>query len=159
MGMGMNFTPERQAELDKLLPRYPSKEAALLPAMRMAQEEFGYLSNDVIDFLAKLIGLPVARVRAVATFYTMFETRPVGRYHVQVCQNLTCSMMGAEHIVTHLEKRLGIAAGETTADKKFSLSRVECLGACGTAPVMQINDDYYEALTPEKVSEILEGLH
>jgi NADH-quinone oxidoreductase subunit E len=159
MGMGMNFTPERQAELDKLLPRYPSKEAALLPAMRMAQEEFGYLSNDVIDFLAKLIGLPVARVRAVATFYTMFETRPVGRYHVQVCQNLTCSMMGAEHIVTHLEKRLGIAAGETTADKKFSLSRVECLGACGTAPVMQINDEYYEALTPEKVSEILEGLH
>lgn len=156
--MGMEFSPERQAELDRLLPRYPVREAALLPALRLAQQEFGYVSNDVIEFVARLLELPTARVRAVATFYSMFDTRPVGRYHVQVCQNLSCSMMGAEHILEHLERRLGIEAGETTADKKFTLSRVECLGSCGTAPVMQINDDYYEGLTPEKVGEILEGL-
>ena len=156
--MGMEFSPERQAELDRLLPRYPVREAALLPALRLAQQEFGYISNDVIEFVAGLLELPTARVRAVATFYTMYDMRPVGRYHVQVCQNLSCSMMGAEHIVAHLEKRLGVKAGETTADRKFTLSRVECLGACGTAPVMQINDDYYEALTPERVTEILEGL-
>jgi NADH-quinone oxidoreductase subunit E len=156
--MGMEFSPERQAELDRLLPRYPVREAALLPTLRLAQQEFGYVSNDVIEFVARLLELPTARVRAVATFYTMYDTRPVGRHHVQVCQNLSCSMMGAEHIIKHLEKRLGIKVGETTADKKFTLSRVECLGACGTAPVMQINDDYYEGLTEEKVGAILEGL-
>jgi NADH-quinone oxidoreductase subunit E len=104
--MGMEFSPDRQAELDRLLPRYPVREAALLPTLRLAQEEFGYVSNDVIEFVAGLLELPTARVRAVATFYTMYDTRPVGRYHVQVCQNLSCSMMGAEHIITHLEKRL-----------------------------------------------------
>jgi NADH-quinone oxidoreductase subunit E len=154
----MEFSAERQQELEKLLPRYPNKQAALLPTLRLAQEEFGYISKDVIEFVARLLDVPVARVRGVATFYTMYDLKPVGKHHVQVCQNLTCSIMGAESILAYLEKKLGIKVGETSSDKRFTLSRVECLGACGTAPVMQINDDYYEDLTPEKIDEILKGL-
>ena len=154
----MEFSPEKQQEFERLLPRYPVKEAAMLPAIRMAQEEFKYISDDVIEFLAELLEVPTARVRAVASFYTMFDKKPVGKYHIQVCQNLSCSLMGSEHVIEHLERKLGIEAGETTSDERFTLSRVECLGACGTAPVMQINDDYYEDLTPEKVDSILKGL-
>ena len=154
----MEFSPEKQKDFDKLLPRYPIKEAAALPTLRLAQEEFGYVSSDVIEFVADLLEVPVARIKAVASFYTMYDKKPVGKYHVQVCQNLSCSLMGAEHIIEHLQKKLKISVGETTSDKKFTLTRVECLGACGTAPVMQINDDYYEDLTPEKVDAILEGL-
>lgn len=130
----------------------------MLPTLRLAQEEFGYVSSDVIEFVAELLEVPSARVRAVSTFYTMYDKRPIGKYHVQVCQNLSCSLMGAEHLIEHLERKLKITVGETTSDKRFTISRVECLGACGTAPVMQINDDYYEDLTPEKVTAILEGL-
>lgn len=154
----MEFSPERQKEFEKLLPRYPIKEAAMLPTLRLAQEEFDYITDDVIKFVAELVETPVARVKAVATFYTMYNKKPVGKYHIQVCQNLSCSLMGAESILDHLAKKLKIKVGETTSDKKFTLTRVECLGACGTAPVMQINDDYHEDLTPEKVDSILEGL-
>jgi NADH-quinone oxidoreductase subunit E len=154
----MEFSTEKQSEFEKLLPRYPIKEAALLPTLRLAQEDFGYISSDVIEFVAGLLDISPSRVRAVATFYTMYDKKPVGKYHVQVCQNLSCSIMGAETIIDHLERKLKIKVGETSSDKKFTLTRVECLGACGTAPVMQINDDYYEDLTPEKVDSILEGL-
>jgi NADH-quinone oxidoreductase E subunit len=154
----MEFSAEKQSEFEKLLPRYPIKEAALLPTLRLAQEEFGYVSSEVIEFVAGLLEIPPARVRGVATFYTMYDKKPVGKYHIQVCQNLSCSIMGAETIIGHLEKKLGISVGETTSDKKFTITRVECLGACGTAPVMQINDDYYEDLTASKVDSILEGL-
>lgn len=154
----MEFSAERQKEFEKLLPRYPNKEAAMLPTLRLAQEDFGYVSSDVIEFVALMLEVPSSRVRAVATFYTMFDKRPVGMYHIQVCQNLSCSLMGTEHILEHIQRQLKIRVGETTPDKRFTLSRVECLGACGTAPVMQINDDYYEDLTPEKVTAILEGL-
>jgi NADH-quinone oxidoreductase subunit E len=154
----MQFSPDRQKALDLLLPRYPDAEAAMLPTLRLAQEEFGFVSKDVIEFVARRLDVPVARVTAVASFYTMFDKRPVGTYHIQVCQNLSCSLMGGEHIIEHLEKKLGIKSGETTADKRFTLTRVECLGACGTAPVMQINDDYHEDLTAEKVDSILAEL-
>lgn len=154
----MEFSAEKQSEFEKLLPRYPTKEAAMLPTLRLAQEEFGYISSDVIEFVGELLEVSPSRVRAVATFYTMYDKKPVGKYHVQVCQNLSCSIMGAETIIDHLERKLGIKVGETSSDKKFTLTRVECLGACGTAPVMQINDDYYEDLTPEKVDSILKGL-
>jgi NADH-quinone oxidoreductase subunit E len=154
----MEFSVERQKEFDKLFPRYPNKEAAMLPTLMLAQEDFGYVSSDVIEFVAALLEVSTARVRAVATFYTMFDKRPVGMYHIQVCQNLSCSLMGAEHIIEHIQRHLKIGVGETSPDKRFTLTRVECLGACGTAPMMQINDDYYEDLTPEKVTSILEGL-
>jgi NADH-quinone oxidoreductase subunit E len=154
----MEFSPERQKALDMLLPRYPNAEAAMLPTLRLAQEEFGFVSKDVIEFVARRLDVPVARVTAVASFYTMFDRKPVGTFHIQVCQNLSCSLMGGEHIIAHLEKKLGIKAGETTADKRFTLTRVECLGACGTAPVMQINDDYHEDLTAARVDSILAEL-
>ena len=154
----MEFSADKQKEFDTLLPRYPHKEAAMLPTLRLAQEEFGYVSSDVIEFVAGLLEVPVARVKAVASFYTMYDKKPVGKHHIQVCQNLSCSLMGCETIIEHLERKLGIKVGETTSDERFTLTRVECLGACGTAPVMQINDDYYEDLTAEKVDKILEGL-
>jgi NADH:ubiquinone oxidoreductase subunit E len=94
----------------------------------------------------------------VATFYTMYNRKPVGKYHLQVCRNLSCSLMGAEHLIEHVAGRLGVRPGETTADGKFTLSTVECLGSCGTAPVMQVNDDYYEDLSEDKVDAILDGL-
>ncbi len=154
----MEFSAERQKAFDKLLPRYPNKEAALLPTLDLAQREFGYINDEVITFVSDILEVPIARVRAVRTFYTMYDKHPTGKYHVQVCQNLSCSLMGVEHIIDHIQRKLGIKAGETTKDDKFTISRVECLGSCGTAPMMQINDDYYEDLTPEKVDSILEGL-
>ena len=130
----------------------------LISPLAMAQKDFGYVSPEAMELIAGELGFTVAEVKAVATFYTMFNKKPVGRYHIQVCQNLTCSILGAEPLISYLEKKLGISCGETSKDKMFTLSRVECLGACGTAPVMQINDDYYENLTTQKIDEILATL-
>jgi len=141
-----------------ILRRYPDKRSALLPILHLIQEEQGCLSDEAMIEVAELLGLKPVEVREVATFYTMFNFRPVGRYHIQVCHNLSCSLLGAESLIAHLEERLQIRAGETTPDNLFTLNRVECLGSCGTAPVMQINDDYYENLTKEKVDVILESL-
>jgi len=154
----MELSPERQKQLDKLLPRYPNKEAVMLPALRLAQAEAGYVNAEALELVARLLEVPIARVTAVATFYTMYDKKPVGRHHVQVCQNLSCSLMGAEHIIEHIEKKLGITSGEMTGDGRYSLSRVECLGSCGTAPMMQVNDDFYEDLDAAKIDKILEGL-
>lgn len=154
----MEFSPEAMKEVEKLLSRYPIKEAALLPLLHIAQREFGHVSLEAEAYVASLLDLPAPRVHGVSTFYTMYNKKPVGKYHVQVCTNISCSLMGAEHLVKCLEKKLGIKPGQTTADGKFTLSEVECLGSCGTAPVMQINDDYYEDLTEAKIDQILGGL-
>jgi NADH-quinone oxidoreductase subunit E len=154
----MELSAERLRELDKLLARYPTKQAAVMPALRLVQDQLGSISDEAIAYVADLLGVPAAHVTGVASFYTMYNRRPVGRHHIQVCQNLSCSLMGAESILEHLEKKLGIKAGETTTDQRFTLSRVECLGSCGTAPVMQVNLDYHENLSAEKVDSILEGL-
>jgi NADH-quinone oxidoreductase E subunit len=111
-----------------------------------------------MEYIAKLLDLSPAYVGAVASFYTMFNKEPVGKFHVQVCTNLSCILLGAEHIVECLEKKLGIGLGQTSPDKRFTLSEVECLGSCGTAPVAQINDDYYENLTPEGVVRLIDEL-
>lgn len=130
----------------------------MLPVLYLAQEEFGHLSYDAIAYVAKLMGQSPARVHGVVSFYTMFNVKPVGRYHIQVCRTLSCALRGAERVTGLIRKTLGIEVGQTTADGKFTLSEVECLASCGTAPMMQINDDYYENLTEEKVSEILGAL-
>jgi NADH-quinone oxidoreductase subunit E len=156
--MALEFSENARKEIAAKVEQLPDRRSVLLPALYIAQREFGYISPEVMEYLASELGLPVSEVRGAATFYTMFNKEPVGKYHIQVCQNLTCSMLGAESLISYLEKKLGIGCGQTTADGKFSLSRVECLGSCGTAPVMQINDDYYENLTPEKIDEILAGL-
>jgi NADH-quinone oxidoreductase subunit E len=129
-----------------------------MPALTVAQKENGWLSPDVMEEVAAFLGLPPAEVAAVASFYTMYQLKPTGKYLIQVCTNISCSLLGAEHLVEHLSERLGIAEGETTRDGKFTLITVQCLGSCGTAPVMQINDTYYENLTEAKIDEILKEL-
>ncbi|MGW8285383.1 MAG: NADH-quinone oxidoreductase subunit NuoE [Candidatus Deferrimicrobiaceae bacterium] len=156
--MSLAFSEETRAKHDRLLTRYPNREAAILPTLYLAQREFGYLSDEAILYVADLLGFTPARIYGVATFYTMYNKKPVGKYHLQVCRNLSCSLMGAEHLIEHVARKIGVKPGETTADGKFTLSTVECLGSCGTAPVMQVNDDYYENLTEESIDAILDGL-
>jgi NADH-quinone oxidoreductase subunit E len=156
--MALEFSPEALKKFAEIVGRYPKKEGAMLPVLYLAQEEFGYLSPAAIDYVAGLMGVSSARVYGVVTFYTMLYMKPVGRYHVQVCRTLPCALMGSEKITGRLQERLGIGLGETTADGKFTLSEVECLASCGTAPMMQVNGDYYENLTEEKIAQILESL-
>ena len=146
-------------EIKKIQARYHSKKSACMAAMQSVQREKGFLSKDDMTDVARLLEMEPVEVEEVGAFYTMYNVeKPVGRNHVQVCRNLSCSLLGAEHLVRHMEKTLGIKTGQTTKDGKVTLSLVECLGSCGTAPIMQINDDYYEGLTEEKVTGILRGL-
>ena len=130
----------------------------ILPALWLAQRQNGWVSPDVMEYVGGLLGLSPAKVYEVATFYTMFHLKPVGKYHFQVCRTLPCQLCGSEEITGHLEKRLGIKAGETSADGRYTLSEVECLGSCGTAPMLQLNDDYHENLTAEKLEALLDSL-
>ena len=156
--MSVAFTQENQKEFERLLTRYPDREAVILPALHLVQQQYGGVTNEAIEYVAGLLDLSAARIEGVATFYTMYNRKPVGRYHVQICRNIACSLLGAEHLIEHVSQKLGLAPGQTTPDGKFTLAKVECLGACGTAPVMMINDDYYENLTAAKIDSILDGL-
>jgi NADH-quinone oxidoreductase E subunit len=157
--MPVQFSAETYKQFEEVLTHYPTKRAAILPTFWLAQEEFGYLSPEVMEYVAQLLDLSPAYVAAVASFYTMFDKQPMGKFHLQVCTNLSCTLLGAERIVECLEKKLGIRLGETTADKKFSLSEVECLGSCGTAPVLQVsNGDYYENLTVDSAMRLVDDL-
>jgi NADH-quinone oxidoreductase E subunit len=148
-----------KTRITQLKARYPYARSALLPALHLAQREHdGWLSDELMAEVAEVMDLPPTEVRSVVSFYTMFNRRPVGKHLVQVCTNLSCSLLGAEHIVEHLKHKLGTEVGETTPDGLFTLLEVECLGSCGTAPMMQINDTYYESLTVERVDEILTKL-
>jgi NADH-quinone oxidoreductase E subunit len=156
--MAVQFSEEVYKKFEEILTRYPTKRAAILPTFWLAQQEFGYLSPETLEYVGQLLDLSPAYVGAVASFYTMFNREPVGKFHVQVCTNLSCTLLGAEHILECLEKKLGIGLGQTTPDGNFTLSEVECLGSCGTAPVAQINDDYYENLTTEGALRLLDEL-
>lgn len=156
--MAMQFSDTTYKKFQAVLTRYPTKRAAILPTFWLAQQEFGYLSPETMEYIGRLLDLSPASVAAVASFYTMFNKEPVGKFHVQVCTNLSCTLLGAERIVECVEKKLGVGLGQTTPDKQFTLSEVECLGSCGTAPVAQVNDDYYENLTPEGVVKLIDEL-
>ncbi|HEY9724344.1 MAG TPA: NAD(P)H-dependent oxidoreductase subunit E [Oscillatoriaceae cyanobacterium] len=157
--MPLQFSPEKQKAFDELLPRYAKKQAALLPTLWLAQEDFGHLSPEALEYVAKVLELPASHVYATATFYTMYDLQKPGKYKIEVCRTLSCAMCGAFEILEHLEKKLGIGVGETSADGRYTLGTAECLGSCGTAPMFQINGKpYYENLTIEKVDEILAGL-
>lgn len=145
-------------KVEEIAGRYPERRSALLPALFLAQKKYGYLTKEAMEEVASILGLLPVQVYEVATFYTMFNKKPVGKFHVQVCTNVSCSLLGSEMIVNCLKKKLGIKVGETTEDKLFTLAEVECLGSCGTAPMMQINDTYYENLTEKKVENILNEL-
>jgi len=150
------------AEIDKWLAKYPPdrKRSAVLAALREVQHENGgYLTNELLDAVAEYLQLPAIAVYEVATFYSMFELKPVGRHSISVCNNISCMLRGGDAILAHIEKKLGIEVGESTPDGKFYLKREEeCLAACAAAPMLQIDHVYYENLTPEKVDRILDSL-
>ncbi len=154
------FSPEVVEEMRSHLLKYPPerKRSALIPLLFVIQRERGYVDNPGVNFLADFLEIEVTDVWETATFYSMFNLRPVGRHHIQICKTLSCKIMGEPEITEHICNRLGIHAGETTADGKYTVSLVECLGSCGTAPMMQIGFDYYEDLTTEKVDNILDSL-
>jgi NADH-quinone oxidoreductase E subunit len=153
------LSEQSKFEIYKIRDEYPDPQSALLPALALAQRDYGgWLPEAAFDEVAVVLDLPATKVASVASFYTMFNRQPVGRHLIQVCTNIACSLLGAEHLVEHISRKLGIAVGETTADGKFTLLEVECLGSCGTAPMMQVDDQYYENLTEAKIDQILADL-
>jgi NADH-quinone oxidoreductase subunit E len=152
------FSAEVEAEIDRHLAKYPVPRSAILPLMFIVQRERGYLDPAGVLYLANRLALRVTDIWEVATFYSMIYTEPIGKYHIQVCKTLSCKIRGAGTITEHCSKKLGIKPGETTSDGRFTLSEVECLGSCGTAPMFQVNFDYHENLTPAKVDQILDAL-
>ncbi len=149
------FTEENLRKVEEIKKRYPTQMAAVLPVLWLAQQQFGWISEEVMRYVAGLLEVPFDHILGVVTFYTMYNKKPVGKYHIQVCGNVSCMLRGSDNLVEHLERKLGVKAGETTPDKMFTLDEVECLGSCGTAPMMQVNDDYYDNLTAEKVDRLL----
>ncbi|HMU55513.1 MAG TPA: NADH-quinone oxidoreductase subunit NuoE [Nitrospira sp.] len=147
-----------QREIDDILSRYPVKRSALIPLLYLAQREEGYVTEAAMTEIAGILRLTPPQVYETATFYTMLNLKKVGKHHIQVCKSLMCALVGSDTVIGWIKAKLGIGPGETTADGMFTLSAVECLAACGTGPMMQINDDYYERLTEEKVDRILADL-
>ena len=154
--MTFALTPEREKKADELLTRYPTKRAACLPLLHICQEQNGWVSNEVIDFVASRLGLETSQVKGVVTFYTMYHQKPVAPNVVWVCRTLMCEVMGGKSIQEHLENRFGCHVGETSQDGKFTLLKAECLAACGQGPMIQLNDEFHENLTTEKLDRILD---
>ena len=142
-------------KIEELKKSYPTTQALVLPVLWMVQEEEGYISEDSMKYVAELLDVPFGHILGVVTFYTMFHSKQIGKHHIEVCTNVSCMLRGSDKIVEHLEKRLGIEMGQTSKDKKWTLSAVECMGSCGTAPMIAVGEEYYEDLTPEKIDKIL----
>ncbi len=153
------LSAEIRAQVDREIAKYPPdrRSSAVMAALRIVQEHHGWLSAELMGAVADYLDMPPIAVSEVATFYSMYDLKPVGRHKVCVCTNISCLLNGSDHIVAHLEQRLGVKLGETTPDGKFTLKQAECLGACVGAPMMQIGKTYYEHLTPAKLDEILKG--
>lgn len=156
--MDVSLPPEFEERLKKIIERYPHKESAVMPALYLAQEHFGYINNDAIHWVAPRVGMAPIKVMEIATFYTMFYTEEVGRYHFQVCRTLPCALRGAGALTQRLKERFGLKAGEVSACGRWSFEEVECLGSCGTAPMCQINDRFFENLTLEEIDRIISQL-
>ncbi len=155
---GRGLGAETLRKIDEVIARYPVKRSALLPALWLGQQEQGFCSLEAQEQIAEKIGISPAAVAAVVSFYTMFHTRPVGRHVIDVCTTVSCWLRGSDELVRHIQEKLGVEAGGTTLDGRFTLRTVECLGSCGTAPMCQIDDDYHEDLTFQKIDRILDGL-
>lgn len=156
----ITFTPERLAKAQEIIARYPDgkQKSALLPLLHLAQEQYGWVSEEVMDYVAGLLSILPIEVYEVASFYTMFHLDPVGKHVIEYCRTGPCCLMGGEDVYGYLKQKLGIDTGETTPDGKFTLKEVECLAACGWGPVFQIREKYYMNLTNGKVDEIIEEL-
>ncbi len=152
------FDKDNLSKIEKIQQRYPDRMAACLPVLFVAQQQFDCLTPEVIDLVAQTLELSPAHVYGVATFYTMYNKKPVGRYHVQACTNVSCMLCGAYDVLGRLQQKLQIKAGQTTADGLFTLTEVECLAHCGTAPAVQINDEIHELISPDKVGELIDAL-
>ena len=152
------FTKENEEKFEELLLRYPERASLSLPSLWMVQYQEGWISEDAMIFLAEKLETTPMDIQSIASFYTMFNLKPVGTYHIQVCKTLSCKLCGSEEVRSHLQKKLGINFGQTTKDMKFTLTEVECLGACGEAPAMSFNDDYVGDLTIDKIDKMLEEL-
>ncbi|MBL9035913.1 MAG: NADH-quinone oxidoreductase subunit NuoE [Rhodospirillaceae bacterium] len=154
------FTPENRAECDRIIAKYPKgrQASAVLPLLYVAQRQEGWVPRAAMDVIAEILDMAPIRVYEVATFYTMFNLKPVGKYHIQVCRTTPCWLRGADQMSETCKKKLGIGLKETTKDGLFSLVEVECLGACANAPVVQVNDDFYEDLDPKKLEWLLDEL-
>ena len=160
-GDAFRYTPDNQAKFDELVTHYPpdQRKSAIIYALFLVQQQQGYVSGASMQFVAEQIGCTAADVEDVVSYYTMFYTKPVGKYVINVCRTLSCALIGAERVTEEISATLGIAPGQTTADGMFTLMEVECLGACDRAPVVMINDDHWhERLAPEQVGEFLQGL-
>jgi NADH-quinone oxidoreductase E subunit len=152
------FSEANEKKLDTIITRYPVKRSAILPALYIAQEEHGYVTDDDVKYLAGRLDMRVNEVEEVVTFYTMYSRKPIGKYKLQVCRTVSCWLRGAEEITERIQHKLGCGIGETTQDGKFTLVEVECLGYCDLAPCLQVNFDYHEKVTPDRVDEIIAGL-
>jgi NADH-quinone oxidoreductase subunit E len=153
--MEIKFTEENIKKLNTLKEHYPNPQAAVMPALWIAQEQYGWISKEIMEYVGNLLNIPVERILGVVRFYTMYNTKPVGKHHLQVCTNVSCMLNGAYDILDYISEKLNIKPGETTGDGNFTVSEVECLGSCGTAPMMQLNNYYEENLTKEKIDNLL----
>lgn len=150
------FSPQALEELERHVRKYPERRAALMPALKIAEREFGWLSDEAMACVAEYLGLTKAEVYGVATYYTMYRLKPMGRHIIRFCDNIACMLCDSDRLLAHIQKKLGIRPGETTPNQRFSLVTMECIGACGTAPAMLVNEDFYDNLTEERIDEILE---
>jgi NADH-quinone oxidoreductase subunit E len=156
--MSIQFSEEKLARFNEIVTRYPTgkHKSALLPVLHLAQEQFGWLSSETMDYVASLLNIEPIEVYEVATFYSMYNLKPVGKHLFEVCQTGPCMINGSDNIIDYIKEKLGIRVGETTADGLFTLKTVECLGACGYAPMMQMGKTFREHLTKEKIDQIVE---
>jgi len=154
----VQFTPERLRKFKAIVSKYETKASALLPALYLAQEQFQFLSAEVLLYVSELVEIPAAQVFEVAAFYSLLKKKDMGKWCLQVCNNITCTMMGSETLLRTIREELGISAGEVTADRQFSVVPVPCLGSCDTAPVVQINDEYFEKMSADKLREVIANL-
>jgi NADH-quinone oxidoreductase subunit E len=153
----MKFSDEFETRFSEMVGHYPTKRSVLVPTLLYAQDEVGFLSDEVIQEIAGRLELTVLDVRNVISYYSLLTTKPRGKYNVQVCTNIVCMLRGGEELFTHCKKRLGIGHKGTTPDGMFTLEEVECIGACSWAPAVQVNYDFHENLTPEKMDKVLEN--
>ncbi len=152
------FSKESEAKIEKILKKYPTKQSALLPLLTLTQRQERYVSPEAMREIARRLDVSPGYVQSVASFYTMYSFEPVGKYIILFCINISCQLNGCDALLAHTAKKLNIKPGETTADKKFTLKREECLAACTGAPMMRINDTFYENLTEKRIDEILDSL-
>ena len=152
------LSEENQKKIEELRNRYPTMQALLLPVLWMVQEQEGYISLESMKDVAALLHIPLGHILGVVSFYTMLQKKPTGKHHIEVCTNVSCMLRGSGKILEYLQQRLGIKVGETTPDHRWTLSEAECMGSCGTAPMLAIGDEYFENLTIDKIDTLIDSM-